>query len=264
MTFGKTVERSKHLKYLFAGLVLYVFFLIVTAPASLMEWLLPRLSNGRLEITQSEGGFWHGKAQQVVLKKNDSSQRQLGSLEWEILLLPMFKMELATKIALENGQNKSQGVVAKSFGTFHISNMNSILPIEVLADFMPAWQMWKPEGELIFKAKDFSIGKKLAGEAMVEWRNASVSLSRINPLGSYHMDLQGDNSVSKIRLSTLSGLLRIAGEGEWSSDRGIEFRGTAQAEPARKAELEDLLKLMGKEQRNGAYQIEISQMQKPK
>ncbi len=263
MTTGKADERRTNLIYVLAGIALYVFFLIVTAPASLMEWVLPRLVNGRLEITQPEGGFWHGKAQQVMFKKNDGSQKQLGSLEWEILILPMFKMELATKVALEHGQNKSQGVVAKSLGKFHIREMNTTLPIEVFAELMPTWQIWKPEGDLILKSKDFVIGKKLQGEAIAEWLNASVSLSRIKPLGSYHMDLQGDNGVARIRVSTLSGVLRITGKGKWSGDRGVEFQGIAQAEPARKAELQDLLKLMGKEQGNGAYQIEISQMQRP-
>ena len=118
MNVHKGSQRRAYLHYVLAGVSLYLFFLIATAPASLMEWLLPRLSNGRLVFEQSDGSFWHGRAQQALLKKNDGKLKSLGSADWEILFLPMFKLEFAAKIKLENGQTTSQGIIARGIGKF--------------------------------------------------------------------------------------------------------------------------------------------------
>ena len=262
MNENTRLRRHPRLIYVLAGIGLYAVFLIATAPANVMGWMLPRLTNNRILLSQPEGGFWHGKSQALLLKADSGEVKSIGDVQWDFLFLPLFKLQLAARVEVFDGRNTSRGILAAGLGQIHLRQMNAILPIPLITEFNPAWKIWKPTGELKFNSNQFSIGKSgLRGTAELEWRNASVGLSQVKPLGSYRLHIQDEQKVAKMDLSTLSGVLQLAGKGEWSKDNGLNFRGTAQADPSQKAALQDLLRLLGSEQGNGVYQISISQKQ---
>lgn len=251
--------RRPRLLYALTGIGLYVASLIATAPASMMEWLLARLTHNRIALVQPEGGFWHGKARNLMVKTSDGGLRSVGSVSWEILLLPLLKLELAAKVEMAEGQNNSSGIIAAGFGKLRLRQMRATMPISLLTEFMPAWQTWKPNGALNLRTDEFAISQQgVRGAAELEWRNASLGLSQVNPLGDYRVNIQGGQKIAQISVSTISGVLHLVGKGEWSNQDGLSFRGTALGEPSKKAELRDLLRLLGSEQSNEVYQIAIS------
>jgi general secretion pathway protein N len=183
----------------------------------------------------------------------------MGSVNWEILFLPLLKLELAVRVELADGQNNSRGIIAAGFGKLHLRQMRATLPASLLSEFMPTWQTWRPNGALKFNTDEFAISQQgVRGVAALEWRNASLGLSQVNPLGDYRVKIQGDQKIAQISVSTISGVLHLVGKGEWSNQDGLSFRGTALGEPSKKAELRDLLRLLGSEQSNDVYQIAIS------
>jgi type II secretion system (T2SS) protein N len=58
-------------------------------------------------------------------------------------------------------------------------------------------------------------------------------------------------------VSTLSGPLRVQGNGTWSKQTGLIFNGSAQADPPFQAQLRDLLLLLGRDQGNGVYSVTL-------
>ena len=253
------LPRHRRLLYVLAGVGLYVASLIAIAPAGLMEWMLPRLTNNRILLVQPEGGLWHGKARNLMVKTANGGLRSMGSVNWEILFLPLLKLELAARVELADGQNNSSGIVAAGFGKLHLRQMRATLPVSILAEFIPTWQIWKPNGALNFRADEFTLSKQgVRGAAELEWRNASLGLSQVNPLGEYKVNVQGDQKLAQISVSTISGVLQLVGKGEWSESQGLSFRGAALGDPSKRDELRDFLRLLGSEQSNGVYQIVIS------
>jgi len=253
------LPRHRRLLYALAGIILYVTSLIATVPASMMEWMLPRLTNNRVLLVQPEGGLWHGKARHLMVKTADGGLRTMGSVSWEILLYPLLKLELAAKVEVADGQNNSGGIIAAGFGKLRLRQIRATLPVSLLSEFMPTWQTWKPNGELNLRTDELTLSQQgVRGAAELEWRNASLGLSQVNPLGDYRVNIQGDQKIVQFSVATISGVLHLVGKGEWSTSDGLSFRGTALGDPSKKVELRDLLRLLGSEQSNDVYQIAIS------
>lgn len=253
------LQLHHRLRYVLAGIVLYVTSLIATAPAGVMEWMLARLTNDRILLVQPEGGLWHGKARNLMVKTDDGRLRSMGSVNWKILFLPLLKLELALRVEVVDEQDNSSGIIAAGFGKLRLRQMKATLPVSLLSEFMPTWQTWRPNGALNLRTEEFTISQQgVRGAAELEWRNASLGMSQVNPLGDYRVNIQSDQKIAQISVSTISGVLHLVGKGEWSRSDGLSFRGTALGEPSRKAELRDFLRLLGGEQGNGVYQIAIS------
>lgn len=254
-------EMRRRKLYVLACVGLYLASLIATAPAGIMEWMLPRLSQNRVFLAQAEGGLWRGSARSLLVKTAGGELISLGSVNWEALFLPLLKLELAARLELADGRNVSYGVLAAGWRKLHLRQINATVPIALLPEFVPVWQTWKPDGELKFNTDDLTLRPQgVQGKAALEWRNASTGLSRVKPLGDYRVNIEGGQKTAQINLSTISGVLRLAGTGEWSPGGGLGFRGTAQGDPSRKADLQDLLKLLGSEQGNDVYLMEISHL----
>jgi general secretion pathway protein N len=78
-------------------------------------------------------------------------------------------------------------------------------------------------------------------------------LSRLSPLGSYRLVLDGgDGDAAQVRLSTLEGPLQMHAEGLWAAS-GLRLRGEARAEPGSEAALDNLLNIIGR--RSGALSV---------
>jgi general secretion pathway protein N len=162
-------------------------------------------------------------------------------------------------VKVVDGNNNSNGILAAGIGKLHLRQMRATLPVSLLPEFMPTWQAWKPNGNLKLSTDELTLSQQgIRGEAELEWRNASLALSQVNPLGEYRVNIQADQKIAKISVSTISGVLHLVGKGEWSGSGGLSFRGTAQGEPSKKVELRDFLRLLGREQGNDVYEIAIS------
>lgn len=98
----------------------------------------------------------------------------------------------------------------------------------------------------------------LGGQAELEWADASSVLSPINPLGTYRARVKADGPDAKFEVTTLNGALPIEGRGAWSPTSGAVFSGTARAQPAKAAELRELLRLLGPEDASGVVRLRWS------
>jgi general secretion pathway protein N len=88
----------------------------------------------------------------------------------------------------------------------------------------------------------------LQGQAQLQLQSVASRLSTLRPLGDYALDLQGDTS-ARVQLRTLSGELRLSGQGEWRA-QGLHFEGLGQASTGSEAALANLLGVLGQRQGN--------------
>lgn len=240
-------------RFVAIGVVIYLLFMVVAAPAAVMEWLLPRVSGERLHVQGTKGGFWHGEAADLVLTSAEGNAKPLGAIKWQVLWLPILHGELAASLELASTQKVSRAIVAFVPGGIRLRNMDIAMPASILTEFYPAWKLWQPGGSLELRAEMIGMGRGgINGAAEAKWQGASSSLSRLNPFGSYRLSIKD----GKLDLTTLSGPLQITGNGVWGT-QGIRFEGLAQADDAAKASLQDFMRLFGKEDSSGAYRISI-------
>ncbi len=84
------------------------------------------------------------------------------------------------------------------------------------------------------------------GSTRLEALAVSSRLSPLRPLGSYRLDILGGDS-PQLQLSTLTGDLRLSGQGQWVGQR-LHFQGEASASPERETALSNLLNILGRRQ----------------
>jgi hypothetical protein len=240
--------------FMLAGVGFYFIALVAVAPAALMEWLLPRISGERLHMQGAQGNFWHGEASDLRVISAGGNARPLGAIKWQALWLPVLRGELAVSLELATAPKVSRGVVALAPGGIHLRNVDATMPASILTEFYPAWKLWQPGGMLELHAAAIGVERGgINGVAEAKWQGASSSLSHLNPFGSYRLSIKD----GKLDLATLSGPLRLTGSGAWGA-QGLRFEGLAQADAAAQADLQDFMRLFGKQDSSGAYRISIA------
>ena len=253
----KPVERFRWYSFIVGGVALYVVFLLAQAPASTFGWVIEKLLGQRVALEQAKGSLWRGQAESIQLDAAPGRPLRLNHPNWQVQPLSLLRGELSTRLELQDGATTGHAVTAYQWnGTWRLKQVDLTVPAATLQPFLPALDFVQPGGTLHALSDDFYLGRPgSAGEASIEWRNASSKLSPIVPVGEYHAALSGAPAAVQYVLSTISGPLRVEGKGAWSPQGKASFSGTARADPPREAELADLLKLMGKDLGGGVRSL---------
>lgn len=246
----------KPARYIWLGALLYLLFLIVTAPASLLVWLLPKPAGVEIVLQQPRGTLWRGEVQRVALKPASGSVAELGRLTWTMRWLPLLRGEMAADIELAGGPASARGLVAAGPGKLRLQGFDARFPAALLPPFFPALHLVQPGGEVRFHSEAFTLSHSAgSGQAQLSWLGAESGLARRHTLGDYRLTANAGESGGALQLRTLSGALQLQGDGHWDKSGVLGFKGTARALPEKQAELQGLLKLFGTEQADGSYQI---------
>jgi general secretion pathway protein N len=137
--------------------------------------------------------------------------------------------------------------------TLELGNATSTWPLAWLLGLGAPWNTMALEGQARLQTQDLrwqwsAQGGQLQGQAQLQLLSVSSRLSTLRPLGSYALDLQGGQT-ARVQLSTLSGELRLSGQGEWRA-QGLHFEGQGQASTGSEAALANLLGVLGQRQGN--------------
>ncbi len=243
--------RKSRLGYVIAAAALFLALLLATAPASLASWLVQRNFGPAVVLEQAEGGLWAGKAKALHVMLSGSSV-VIPALTWRVRWGALFKGEIALEIAYGAAGKPSAGTVFLGWNQAGIENVDAVLPAKPLPEMIPVLRNAFSGGELTLRSKKLvRKAGEFSGAAELVWANVGSALTPVNPLGDYRFQITGDKQRVLIRAETLRGALHLAGNGEWSTKEGLRFTASANAEPARRAELEPVLKLFGAADRNG-------------
>ena len=98
----------------------------------------------------------------------------------------------------------------------------------------------------------------MEGTAALEWLNAASSLSSVQPLGDYRLEIIGAEKSANLKLTTLRGDLEFTGKGQWQPHTGIVQINGSAAPRARGGELESLLTMIGPDQGGGKRTLNIN------
>lgn len=252
----RTPDRLRWPHFLLAALV-YFALLLAWAPASLVAWALPRLTQQAVWVEQTEGSVWHGQAAGVRLHTAAAGSLQLGRVNWQLRPLDLFAGQIGYLLELSGAGIDAMTVLRTSVVRGELKEARAELAAEWLERLSPDLGLWQPGGRLVFETDGLAFsGGKVDGQATIRWLHATSGRAS-RPLGNYRANLEGVENALNFKLSTESGALHLHGTGSWNRQHGLAFIGTARAAPDVRAELEGLLSQVGQAQPNGEYAIRI-------
>jgi general secretion pathway protein N len=229
----------------------FVFGLLVFAPASLMGYALERASGGTLTLAKTTGSVWRGSG--VALLRLKSQYQTLGSYRWQIRIFD-------ASLQVQEGEGAPMTVRYIPFaGRINVDKLHVTLPASIMAIGAPQLGPYQLQGSLEASSEHLVLDAGgMNGQITVDWLRAASGLSEIRPLGDYRIMLQGSGAAVDAQLSTLSGKLQLAGKGGFDADSGMRFSGTAQAaEGTAEQELNELLHHIGPEIRPGVFTLAL-------
>ena len=247
------------LVYLAVGLGFYLVFLVVYVPADWLAWGLSRTTKGIVRIDQPSGSIWSG-AGKLTVYYPQTTPNDFGQAQWSINPFWLVTGQLQIHVESATKDAKMQGTLRIGRNHVLFSDLSLSLPAERVGVLYSPLALANPQGQFSLRARELNItASAVEGGAEFLWQNAGSSLSPVNPLGEYKLEMTGQNKTANLKLTTVRGDLDLTGQGKWLIlENGlIQFNGTATPR-GRTEELEPLLKLLGNSQANGARPLTLN------
>jgi len=245
------MKKKRWLLYTVFGLVFYLLFLIIQMPASWFAWGLNRYTQGSVRLDPIAGSLWNGNGR-LVIYYPQTTPHDFGRAEWGINPLWLFAGRLQIHWQATAPDTSIYTTLRLGFGQTQLVDLDISFPAQSVSTFYPAATLLSPKGQVRVRTAKLSIDQSgIEGNGEILWNNASSSLSSVQPLGDYRLELTGAGKTTHLKLTTSRGDLEFTGAGQWQLATGqIQLSGSATAR-ARAEELEPLLRLMGNDQGAG-------------
>lgn len=252
------MSKKSWLLYGIFGLVFYLLFLIIEMPASWFAWGLNHYSQGTVRLDPIAGSLWSGKGQLVVYYPK-TTPHDFGQTEWEVNPFWLLAGRVQFSLQTNNQDRKIRTTVGLAHNSFLIKDTEAELPAAFVAQLYSPLSLISPQGKVMISAEDLTLAPdKVDGAAALEWLSAGSSLSSVQPLGDYRLEITGAEKNVNLKLTTLRGDLEFSGQGSWQLQTGqVQINGSALPR-ARAGELESLLNMIGPDQGNSRRTLNIN------
>lgn len=243
--------------YWAGGVLLYLVFLVATAPVDALLWALNSFGPGAVAAENASGTLWQGEARRIVITPKGGQAIAVGPASWQIHPLRLLLGELSLGVRLDGSV---RGKADLSLGTRGVAarQLDFSLPAAWLAALQPGIGIWQPGGTLTLRGHDLALQSgDYSGKGEISWEQAALGLSTVRPLGDYLAEISGAGKNIRFQIHTRSGPLEILGKGTWSR-LGLEFTGSAKARE-KEADLSSLLGMMGNRQPDGSYALKVEE-----
>jgi hypothetical protein len=243
--------KKRGLLYAIFGLVFYLLFLIVEMPASWFAWGLNHFTHGSVHLDPISGSLWRGTGR-LAYYYPPTVPHDLGNTEWHVNPLWLFAGRVQMNWLSSAQDTRLDTTIRLSSGKIELHDTEATFPAQSMAGVYPAVALISPQGQVRLHINKLTLNQDgVTGDSDIQWHNAGSSLTTVQPLGDYRLEIVGTGKTANLKLSTLRGALELTGQGQWQAMTGrIQFNGYA-APHERTPELESLLKLLGDDQGNG-------------
>lgn len=238
------------------GLGFYAAGLIAMAPATLLDARLAQASDGRLRLAEARGTIWVGSGR---LEVRDAQGRSAyaSPLAWRFSPVSFLRARLVYDAAL--GRPAVRFRLAASPSRIELAGIDVRLPAGVLGLVVPKLAVLELSGELRLQVRNLVVGSGyLEGDASLRWLSAGSGLTRVSPLGSYELRVEGNGVSGQVRLHTLQGPIRLEGGADWRSGKIPVLAATADVPPQYRDQLSPLLRLIGVERGPGRFELRLN------
>lgn len=237
------------------GLAVFTSAVVVSAPATLMDAVLERISRGKLRLVEAQGTLWSG-AGRIEIRDPGGRAGVAKDLAWRVLPASLLRGHLVCDVRMEQGDKPFP--VTISLSRIELANADIRLPAAALGLGVPKLAPLGLTGELWLHVASLAIeAERTRGRVTMQWRDAGSVLTPIAPLGDYELNLDGDGAMVQALLRTLQGPLQLDGKGAWASGANPDFLAIARISPQHERQLGPLLRLIAVERSAGSFELQI-------
>lgn len=237
------------------GLTFYALAIIATAPATLIDTGLQRISHGKLRLAEAQGTLWSGSGQ-VEVRDPIGRSGVAKNIAWQIQPESLLRGHLDCQINW--GRTAKAFPLTISLSKVELANADVDLPATALGLGVPKLAPLGLTGDMLLHVDNLSIERnKMQGNATLRWHNAGSALAPISPLGNYELSFNGDGVTTHALLRTIQGPLQLDGKASWSSGTTPNFSALARVPPHLQQQLAPLLRLIAVERGAGSFEIAL-------
>ncbi len=250
--------KKRGLVYVIFGLVFYLLFLIVELPAAWFAWCLNQVTHGTVRLDPIGGSLWSGNGKLVVYYPQ-STPHDLGTAEWNINPLWLFAGRLQMHWQASAPDMSIDTILRLGFGPMQLVDADISFPAQSVSSFYPAATLLSPKGQVRIHTTKISIDQNgIEGNGEILWQNAGSSLSSVQPLGDYRLEITAEGKSANLKLTTARGALEFTGQGQWQAQSGQLLITGAAVPHEHVNELVPLLNLLGPDQGGGRRPLTLS------
>lgn len=235
------------------GALAYAGFLLATLPASVAGSRAEAWTGGQLTLREVTGTAWYGSATPTA-RVPGGGAIALDRVSWSWKPLDLFRGRVAFDVSVAMEKLSGTATIARTPLAWEAHGIAVQGPAAALARLHPLLATWQPAGNVAIESASFRFdSRSFAGTARAEWRDATLALSPVSPLGAWRLELAADGGPVKATLSTQRGPLRLSGQGTIAASGKVTFNGEARAEGGREADVASLLNAIGPRRADGAH-----------
>ena len=242
-----------------SGLFAALAVIVTQAPASLLDPVLSRFTQGRVRLAEAQGTLWHGRGRIVLADIREASSAAAepaaaasvpgvvipGTFGWRIA--PAMLLLGSLDARLEHDSIREPVLLTGRLGELRVTPGSLNLPSVALDRLGSPWNTIRPSGSLTISWENLTLRDgRFQGRGSIELSRMASALTPVRPLGAYRIDIVGSGAQATLTMNTLSGPLRLEGSGGWDARSGLRFTAEARADEPEKARLLPLLGLMGR------------------
>lgn len=244
------------LRILLLAVAAYGVFLVATLPAAVVAPRLPAATMGQVTLTDVGGTVWNGSARVAIAARGAAFA--LDEVRWEFLPSRLLAGRVAFAVKARLGTLKGEAEVARTPLAWRADGVRAQGDASSISALVPFAAAWQPAGEIALAAESVTWdGAAASGTATLGWRDASLALTPVRPLGTWRAEARAEGATAKVTLATVKGPLRLSGDGTLAIPGRLAFAGEARSEAGRERDLEAVLALLGPRRPDGAHAISI-------
>ncbi|MGL6071833.1 type II secretion system protein N [Craterilacuibacter sp.] len=214
---------------------------IAALPASWLGVPLAQLTQSRWVLSETSGTVWSGQGRPVFVAE-DGSVLAASRIGWRFESTALFRGALVWTLQTDAGE----GAFRLTPDGWQLDKVALALPVAALAGLSDTWRAARLGGLLQLDVASLGqVSEGFSGSARVSWLGASSPLTRLQPFGSYVLNVSGQGPALGLALQTLSGPLQIDGQGQWQPGRLPDFGGSASSDAENYAALRPLMLMLG-------------------
>ena len=257
-----TLKRGWIVALALSGLSAVLAVVLWQPPASLLDTVVSRLTEGRVRLSDASGTVWNGRARIVLADLRESAVQAEaaggrvtigtvpgmaipGAFAWKVSPAALLIGRLDVRIEHDSMAQPVQ--LSGRIGEWQATPGALMLPAMSLERLGSPWTTIRPTGSLAITWDALTVRDgRFEGRVAIELSHAASALTPVRPLGAYRVQVVGSGSQADLTMHTLSGPLLLEGKGRWNARSGLQFLAEARAEESEKLRLMPLLGLLGR------------------
>ncbi|MFC5440339.1 type II secretion system protein N [Rhodanobacter ginsenosidimutans] len=229
-------------------------FLVVLAPATLIDSGLRRATHGVLRLAQAQGTLWSGSGRLEI--RDPARQTGIGkAVAWVWRPRSLLHGRLGYQVSIDHAAGFPLHLSAHGVD---VADVDFSVPAAALGLAVPRMASLGLRGDVAVRIARFTrTDDGVWADAVVTWKDAGSALTTVVPLGTYALRIDSVAGALNASLHTRSGPLQLRGGGSWRSGMLSDYSVTARVDAKDKAQLAPLLRLIAIERANGDFALQF-------